>query len=79
MQLNGSKPNGYLALKKLQFLKEEKLYIRKKYTEVTNNWNYGASSRLTSLPSVDLKNLGASFPVTQCVQNQKAFKTNCKV
>jgi len=57
----------------------EKRYIRKKYTKVTNNWNYDASSMLTSLSSVDLNNLGASFAVIQPVQNQKEFKTKCKV
>jgi len=61
------------------FFLTEKHYVRKKYTEVTNNWVYDGSSMLTSLPSVDLKNLRAPFAVTQCVQNQKAFKTNCKV
>ena len=56
--------------KKMQFLKVEKVYVRKRYTTITNNWNYDASSMLTSLPAVDLKNLSASSAVTQCVQNQ---------
>jgi hypothetical protein len=41
---------------KLPFLKVEKRYVRKKYTEVTDNWNYDASSMLTSLPTGGLKN-----------------------
>ena len=60
----------------MQFLKEDKRYIRKKYNDITNDWNYDASNMLTSLPAEDLKTSGTSLAVTQCVQKQEMFVTN---
>jgi hypothetical protein len=52
----------------------EKLHMDK-YREITNDWNYDTSCRLTSLLILDLENFKHLIFVAQSVQNQIVGKT----